>query len=287
MRAIQKSDQRSPSKSLRDTNHLMKQLLLLTLLGGTIVVKAINPERGYKFTPDMRGFKYAEYKTKTTDGYAINVWDYEVAGAKSDRTIILVGPDAGNMGYLIWQANALLQKGIHVVSFDYRGFGNSADFEINKDFLFYQEFGLDLDSVIKATREKYPTHKIGLYAMSMGTYVSLLSTEKVDFLVAEGFYHHPQRVVDRIKANKGEVVLLPAGSKAIRTFRNRCPILIFCADGDQTTTTADAREFSLSNRVTLIEFKGSHLSGMNVFRKDEYGDQYAQRIVDFLAASRL
>jgi hypothetical protein len=235
----------------------MNQIPLFILLGLSIVAKSINPERGYKFTPDMRGFKYSEYKVKTTDNYTINVWEYQLPDSvKSDRTIILVGTDAGNMGYLIWQANALLQKGLRVISFDYRGFGNSSDFKINKDFLFYQEFGLDLDSVIKATREKYPKDKIGLYSMSMGTHVSLLTKEKIDFLIAEGFYHNPQKVVDRIKINKRETVLLPANAKTIKKLRNKTPVMIFCADNDNTTTTADAKEFGKKNSVTIIEFKG-------------------------------
>jgi hypothetical protein len=74
-----------------------------------------------KFTPDMMGFKYLEYQVITTDKYTINVWGYKLPDSvKSDRTIILVGTDAGNMGYLIWQANALLQKGIRFISFAIR-----------------------------------------------------------------------------------------------------------------------------------------------------------------------
>ncbi len=266
----------------------MKQTLLIILVALSTVSEAINPDRDYKWTPDMRGLEYFQYQAKTTDNYTINIWEYGLPhSVSSNRTMILVGTDAGNMSYLIWQAKALIQKGIRVISFDYRGFGKSSDFEINKDFLFYHEFGLDLDSVIKSTRDKYPNESIGLYSMSMGTYISLLRKEKIDFLIAEAFYHNPQKVVDRIKINKDERVLLPPNTKTIEKLENNIPTMIFCADNDKTTMTEDARAFSKNNNVTIVEFKGDHLSGMRVFRKTEYGDEYAGRMLDFLVKSGL
>lgn len=264
----------------------MKKTLLFMLLGLTTTANAIKPEREYKWTPDMRGLKYSEYQVKTTDNFTINVWEYGLPDSvKSDRTIILVGTDAGNMSYLIWHAKAFAGKGLRVIAFDYRGFGKSSDFTINKDFLFYTEFGLDLDSVIRATREKYPTDKIGLYSVSMGTHVSLWRKEKVDFSIAEGFYHDPQKVVNRIKANKGETTLLPLGAKPITRLKGKTPTMIFCASNDKTTMTEDAKEFAKRNKVTIIEFNGDHLGGMNVFRKNEYGDEYTDKMIEFLNKS--
>jgi alpha-beta hydrolase superfamily lysophospholipase len=264
----------------------MKKTILFILLGLTTAANAINPEREYKWTPDMRGLRYFEYQVKTIDNFTINIWEYELPDSvKSDKTIILVGTDAGNMGYLIWQAKAFLTKGLRVITFDYRGFGESSDFTINKDFLFYTEFGLDLDSVIKTTRKKYPTDKIGLYSLSMGTHISLLRTERIDFSIAEGFYYNPQKVVDRIKINKGETVLLPKNAKTIYKLKQKTPTMIFCADNDKTTMSEDAKEFSKKNNVTIVEFKGEHLSGMNVFRKNDYGDIYTEKISQFLNMS--
>jgi alpha-beta hydrolase superfamily lysophospholipase len=261
----------------------MKKTFFLVLLAIATAANAINPEREYKWTPEMRGLKYSEYQVKTSDDFSINVWEYSVPDSiKSNRTVIMVGTDAGNMSYLIWQAKAFLNKGLRVIAFDYRGFGKSSDFTINKDFLFYTEFGLDLDSVIRSTRAKYPSDKIGLYSLSMGTHVSLYRKEKVDFSIAEGFFHDPQKVVDRIKLNKGKTVLLPAGAKRINRLKHKTPTLIFCASNDKTTTTEDAREFARRNRVTIIEFDGDHLGGMNFFRKQDYGDEYTDRISGFL-----
>jgi hypothetical protein len=58
--------------------------------------------------------------------------------------------------------------------------------------------------------------------------------------------------------------------------------MIFCASNDNITTTEDARNFARKNKVTVVEFEGNHLGGMNVFRKDDYGDEYTNKIIEFL-----
>lgn len=261
----------------------MKQLLLIFLLAFTCSAYAINPEREYRWTPDKIGLNYSEYQVQTPDNYSINVWEYSRPDSiESDRTIILVGTDAGNMGYLVWQAEVFAKKGFRVISFDYRGFGSSSDFPIENDFLFHKEFAVDLDTVIRTTKEKFPSDIIGLYALSMGTHVSLRSNEKVEFLIAEGFYHDPLIVVERIKVNKDKTILLPEGAKPINHLEQRIPTLIFSASNDDITMTEDAKAFAKSNNVSIIEFEGDHLRGMNVFTKEEYGDEYSDKMIKFL-----
>ncbi|MFN3997514.1 hypothetical protein [Algoriphagus sp.] len=100
--------------------------------------------------------------------------------------------------------------------------------------------------------------------------------------LAEGFYHDPKKVVDRIKVNKGKEILLPQGAKRIGKLKHKTPTLIFCAREDKTTKTEDSLAFSKRNQVTIIEFDGGHLEGMNVLKKNEYGDEYLKTIIGFL-----
>ncbi|MEO7992335.1 MAG: alpha/beta hydrolase [Chryseolinea sp.] len=266
----------------------MKLIFLMILLGLNTVSNAINPSRVYERTPDMYGLKYSQYQTMTTDNYSINVWEYAVSDSiEIDKTIIFVGTDAGNMSHLIARAIFFLGKGVRVISFDYRGFGKSADFEINKNFLFYPDFALDLDSVIKTTRKKYPSDKIGLYALSMGTYISLIRKEKIEFLIAEGFYNNPQEVVNRIKINKGIIVLLPDQTRTIQKLEPSSPLIIFCASNDKTTMTDDARTFSKNNNAKIVEFNGEHLTGFQVLTKVDPGDEYLEMVMDFIKLNKL
>ena len=266
----------------------MRKLLTIALLGLSTELLAINPTREYRQVPEMFGIEYSEYKIKTPDNYEINVWDYSVLdNVVPSKAMILVGPDAGNMGFHIWQAKMLRDKGIRVIAFDYRGFGKSSDFDIVKENLYHSEFATDLDSVIKSTKEKYPTEKIGLYALSMGTYISLIRKEKIDFFVAEGFYNDPQLLTERIKTVKGKTVTLPPDSTRIKKLNQSVPTLIFCASQDKITITADAENFKKRNNVTIVRFQGDHLTGISVLKKDSPGDKYAETIMDFLNKNNL
>lgn len=266
----------------------MKKLLTLVLVGLTTKLVAINPSREYRQTPEMFGIKHAEYKIKTPDNYDLNVWEYSLPdNVAPSKTMIFVGPDAGNMGFHIWHAKMLRDKGIRVIAFDYRGFGASSDFNIVKENLYHSEFAIDLDSVIKNTRQKYPDEKIGLYALSMGTYISLIRKEKIDFFVAEAFYNDPQLLTERIKALKGKTVTLPPASAKVKKLNPSVPMLIFCASEDKTTLIADAEDFKKKNNVTIVKFQGDHLMGISVLKKDSPGDTYAVAILDFLSKNGL
>lgn len=266
----------------------MKKLLTIVLMALTTKIFAITPTREYRQVPDMFGIKYSEYKIQTPDKYELNVWDYSVIdNVVPTKTMIIVGPDAGNMGFHIWHAKMLRDKGIRVIAFDYRGFGGSSDFPIVKDNLYHTEFAIDLDAVIKSTKEKYPNEKVGLYALSMGTYISLIRKETIDFLVAEGFYNDPQLLKERIKITKEKVVYLPDQATRIEKISPAVPVLLFCATEDKTTIIADAEAFKKNNDVTVIQFQGAHLTGISVLKKDSPGDRYAETIIDFLSKNKI
>jgi hypothetical protein len=65
------------------------------------------------------------------------------------------------------------------------------------------------------------------------------------------------------------------------------PVLIFCTTDDKTTITEDAKYFSETNDVTIIELKGDHLTGFNILTKDSPGDKYADAIEEFLTTKKL
>jgi len=261
----------------------MKSILIISLILFSSTVEAINPSRVYERTPKDYGLTYYQHQINTPDSYKINVWEYGPNNAAVKKTIIFVGTDAGNMSHLIWQAKHFSEKGFRVISFDYRGFGKSSDFEINRNYLYHPEFAVDLDSVIAFVKEKYPDDEIGLYALSMGTYISLLKEQDIDYIVAEGFYSDPIEVVKRIKKNKNKVVLLPEGASVISNSNREVPVLIFTASQDQVTTPEDAERFAKSNsNVEVVDFIGIHLGGFHAMTDENPGDIYIEAIIEFL-----
>lgn len=266
----------------------MKNLILLFLIGTSLTAHAIKPSRTYAQKPDAAGLAYAEVSVTTPDQYKINVWEYApLENTAPTETIIFVGTDAGNMSNYIWVAKTFIAKGFRVISFDYRGFGHSADFAINTELLFHPEFAIDLDTVIKSVRSKYPTEPVGLMALSMGTYISLLRNEKIDFMVADGFYFNPQLVVDRYKTLQNEIIPLQTPVISVTKISPPFPVLIFCASEDVVTPTGDAREFARYNPVSIVEYAGKHLHGMSVLSKETVADEYVDKIKDFLKLNGL
>lgn len=141
---------------------MLNQSIMLartTIITGFLIVIclplfAVNPERGYKAKPDKYKIEFRESVIKTPDEARINTWTFEPqTAAKIGTTIILAGGDAGNMGYLIIYADGLRKQGFRVVSFDYRGFGESSDFTTSREILYYDEFATDLQAVIAIAKD--------------------------------------------------------------------------------------------------------------------------------------
>lgn len=116
---------------------------------------AIDPDKEYTITPDSIGWEYEELTATTEDGYDLNTWIYAPnPDNEKDEVLVLVYPDAGNMSYFVYHASIMANLGYTVVTFDYRGFGKSDDFDIKSDYLFHTEFATDLEAVVNFTEKK-------------------------------------------------------------------------------------------------------------------------------------
>lgn len=251
---------------------------------------AINPDREYIRTPADLGLDFESLVVRTGDCYDINTWIY-AADVENDNctVLILAYPDAGNMSYFVYHAAIFASKGYTVVTFDYRGFGKSSDFEIDKDSLYYNEFAIDLVAVTEEVNQKYLDKRIGIWAMSMGTIIAskaLGSFEgKVDFLVTEGFVSDTSLIVERTFEQKGKTISLPEKSSTyLSDLKNiNIPMMIFAASNDKITTYEDALNVkkTISAKCEVIRFEGEHLGGFNS-GDGEWGEYYIGEINRFI-----
>ena len=161
---------------------------------------ALKPDRKYPYRPEYFGLIYKEFKVKTEDNLKLNVWffpaqdtipwgslwknpknwknpkkrQYAVIDNQRRPTIIICPADAGNMAGDAQFAYFMCNHGYNVVTFDWRGFGGSDKWKINKDYLCYTEFFKDIDAVVdtvKTLKEVDPKN-IGIYGESMSAFVS-------------------------------------------------------------------------------------------------------------------
>jgi len=238
---------------------------------------AINPMKEYKMKPNVFEIKYEEKKIPTLDGALLNTWIMNTAEKENtkDCTIIITGSDAGNMGYSLAYAANLLAHGYDVITYDYRGFGESSDFDFNANNVYHSEYIQDFNTIINWTSKNKRTEKIAVLSFSMGTLIATAGYQdsKYDLLIAEGFIQSPCTNRKRIKKLKGKKLSLPKGHKKHGKAINNLniPILVFSSKNDPITTLEDSKKIvSKKKNRKLVEFDGEHLRGAFTMGMDNY-----------------
>ncbi len=160
---------------------------------------AIIPDTTYIRTPEYLGLIYKDLDIVTKDNYKIKTWffpaqnpisdeefsqlngakrEYSVLDENPRPTIIICTGDAGNMSYyqLIAALNYTLE-GYNVVTFDWRGFGHSSPFEMDKNYLCYTEMLEDYRAVVDYVAEmpEVKGKPISLLGWSTGAYLSMIT----------------------------------------------------------------------------------------------------------------
>lgn len=111
-------------------------------------------EKEYAVTPADYGLNFEEIKIETPDKNADNTpltlfgWHLIPAEKLSKKAVIIASNGQGNMANSLEYAGLFLGMGYHVFMFDYRGYGQSDDFNVNPKFYIYAQFGTDLNAVV-------------------------------------------------------------------------------------------------------------------------------------------
>lgn len=249
---------------------------------------ALKPDRTYPHIPTDFNVKYEAARIRTFDGISLNAWIYEPSKEKAKGTTIIFSyGDAGNMGYCILSVKALVEEGYRVISYDYRGFGQSDTFSMDPDRLYYDEFTRDLASVLIYTRTSFPKDRVALLGLSMGTIISTLvaSREPVDYVIGEGYVKSPNASVAFFTAKLNKTLSVPVSAKtyeqALASYKN--PLMVIMGTEDIFTTVADGNEIvGTRNERKLITFPGKHLEGFQKMTQDRFGDLFALAITEFI-----
>jgi pimeloyl-ACP methyl ester carboxylesterase len=132
---------------------------------------ALNPSRTYKQKPDKYNMKYKEVKVKTLDGAMLNVWDFP-ANVSTTKLVLIAHNGEGNMADYLRRVDQFTSTGYNVVVFDYRGYGESSEFEIDNNMYIYPHFQADLKAMIDYCRKQHVA-TFDLYGWGMGAGLSL------------------------------------------------------------------------------------------------------------------
>lgn len=267
----------------------MKKLTaLIVLLTLSFHAIAINPSREYQVKPEQLGMKYLTEKITVNTTTQLNSWIF-LQDNRNKPFIIISNSDAGNMSNCLGQAGAFFKAGYNVVMYDYRGFGESSDFKINRDMMYYEEFTEDLQSVLHFVRKTYTPKQVVLYGMSMGTIISksvLNDDSSVSGAIFDSFVIDPKLIVERIREIKNKEVLLPGGAqKYIESNRKSTsiPILLFAGLKDIVTKSTDYSSFlSLNVKSRIVIWDCNHLECFYKMTKGTDGDLYMAEVNTYI-----
>ena len=84
------------------------------------------PTREIEITPDQAGLAYEDIFIKVVDGERVHAWYFpvETTGATT-KTVLFCHGNAGNISHRLETVRLLLELGVNVLIFEYRGYGRS------------------------------------------------------------------------------------------------------------------------------------------------------------------
>ncbi|MEE8299874.1 MAG: alpha/beta hydrolase [Desulfatiglandales bacterium] len=130
------------------------------------------PEKSFDRTPDELNLHYKEVYFHTEDGERLHGWLFPM---KEEVPVILFcHGNAGNISHRLENIKPLLDQGLQVFIFDYRGYGRSSGMPSEKGL--YLDGLAAYDYLIR--REHIPPNKIIPFGRSLGATVAIEISQK-------------------------------------------------------------------------------------------------------------
>ncbi len=255
-------------------------------------VFALNPKREYIARPGDFGLEYEEVTIQTSDNLNLKGWLYKPQ-TPSFKMIILSGSGDGNMGDLIEIASSFVTLGYNVLTYDYRGYGESEDFTINNNFFIYAQFEKDLNAAIDYARKYHSKMKtLNLWGKEVGAGLSIsvgCNRKEIFQVIADSPYSTLEGIKKSYKDMAGKEVLLPLGfnkymlepfyaleSKGTSLYG----VMFIAGEKELIYSPADIKTLSKvqKNRSTVVIVKDANAS--ETFTKDK--NKYFENIREFL-----
>ncbi|NSW45022.1 MAG: alpha/beta hydrolase [Bacteroidales bacterium] len=269
----------------------MKFLFLSLSLLLVSNIFALNPLRQYAVKPSDFGLSFEELKIATSDGLKLNAW-YFPASQTSYKIMVLSDDGNGNMSDLMEHVSIFLSLGYHVLTYDYRGYGASSDFEIKPNFYIYAQFQKDLNAVIDyLKKERTSLPKIHLYGIGIGAGLSIAvaANRNLGTVIADSPYTTLELAKQRIKEASGQDVLLPLGYNkneiepkyALETKGGQLNgVMFIVGENDKIYTPKDIKELAKIRSAISTIYTVKNSNGENNLLANK--EKYLEEIKKFL-----
>jgi uncharacterized protein len=272
----------------------MRKLLFISILFFLFnQTFALNPVREYAHKPSDFGLNYEEVTIQTEDNLNLRGWLFSPKST-SYRMVIISHDGEGNMAKMIEIASQFTSIGFNVLTYDYRGYGESDDFNINSDFYIYAQFEKDLNAAIDYVKRYHSKNRnINLYGAGIGASMALsigaIRCDHISKIIADSPYLTLEDIKESIKTNYGKEVLLPLGYDKLllepkfalaSKGASLNGILLIAGDKDPVYTVKVTREIAKirSKISTVFVVKGATIE--TTFSADK--NEYFKQIKNFL-----
>lgn len=250
------------------------------------ILMALKPDPTYKIKPSDFGLKFRELSVLTEDGSTLKSWFFSPKN-QSGTLVVISGDGNSNMSSMIEMASQFVTLGVNVVTYDYRGFGESSAFDINSTFYLYPQFEKDLQAVIDASKKSGGTiSKIILYGKGMGAGLSIgVAGGRRDVIkvIADSPYSTLEQIQKRY-AESGQEIMIPLAFNkesiepfyALQTKISAVKNFLFIyGEKDKIYTSSDIKSLAKVNKdqITLYGVKNSDYAGTFSSNKAEYFEQ--------------
>jgi len=253
-----------------------------------INVFALNPVREYAVRPSDFGLSYEEVTILTEDNLNLKGWLF-TPKTLSYKMVIISHDGEGNMSKMIEIASQFTSIGYNVLTYDYRGYGESDDFNINNNFYIYAQFEKDLNAAIDYVKRYHSKNRnINLYGSGIGASLSLsIGANRCDLIskiIADSPYLTLEDVKASIKTAYGKDMMLPLGYDKLLLepkFALEAKggslngILLIAGDKDPVYTVKVSREIAKirSKISTVFVVKGATMETTFSTDKNDYFNQ--------------
>ena len=190
---------------------MKKLILVIAVLLVSKTNWALNPSREYKTMPAEYGMTFEEKVIETADKVRLKAWFFKPA-AESRKLMVISDDGVGNMADNLELVAQFLSLGYNVLTYDYRGYGQSDDFTINPDFFVYPQFSQDILAVIDYTRKRHVTLELNLYGIGIGAALSIgagANKTEVRRVIADAPYISLETMKKKITEKEGKDVKMP------------------------------------------------------------------------------
>ena len=240
------------------------------------------PDPQFDLTPETLHLTYRDVYFSAEDGERLHGWFFPQD--KDSPVILFCHGNAGNISHRLDNIRLLLEKGLQVFIFDYRGYGRSSGRPSEKGI--YMDGLAAYDYLVE--REHFPSDKIILFGRSLGAAVAIevALTKDVKAIIIESGFTSTKGMAKTMFLFSLFSYFLPANYNNLEKIAHiRVPKLIIHGDADHIVPfTMGERLFAASKAPKY--FCAVRGAGHN----DSYvvgGEEYFRRIANFARDSRI